>query len=266
MGQGRRRFVPTRRLLLPPLLLLLILVVLYFARGENLTGQLRGAYRAALSWDASLLNWRLAWAALVPLTLFLAFTNLYLKITMQAPKLNLRPSTFINIPFTLYVTSYLFLSALGLLVLEDLARQNWFAGAIAASALGISVGNADVQFGGFKLLPLYEFLQGLEEMSKARLSIRAQELDVARRSRLRDRLAIRVPKDDLLRECKLQNVEEERLAEIEEKAGEDDRLHRSLLAREIIANSEPNAERMVHSEHVLRWPWPQGGERGSQKR
>lgn len=186
------------------------------------------------------------WLALVALTLFLAFANLYLKIALQAPKLQrrLRPPVFFNMPFAIYCSVYLLISVMAFTLLRGTAGND-FVAVVSASLIGIGLGNADVKFGGFSLLPISEFLQGLEGVVQAGIGVELSELDVAKRARLRDDLASTVPLAALERECRFLGVTAETFANILDISGDDEATAAGLLAREIVARSEANARRII---------------------
>jgi hypothetical protein len=208
--------------------------------------------RTAARWGAGVWSWisaqtdARAWGALVVLTIFLAFANLYLKIALQAPDLQrrLRPAIFFNLAFAIYCSVYLLISVLAFTYLRGSA-ENVFLAVVAASLIGVGLGNADVKFGGISLLPLAEFLQNLEDVVRVGIGVELSELDVAKRARLRDDLVRRVPAEVLVRECRILGVAAERLEEIAAQAGDDEETLAGLLAREIVAQSEANANRLI---------------------
>ena len=134
-------------------------------------------------------------------TLLLAFSNLYLKISIRAPNIQRRltAGSFVNLPFAIYFAVYLLLSILAYTFLHN-KITNWFVSIVLAAIVGIGAANADIKFGGMSLQPLAEFLQSLEAVVEAGISTNLNELDIAKRASLRDRLAS-VPKDRLEREC-----------------------------------------------------------------
>jgi hypothetical protein len=139
---------------------------------------------------------------------------------------------------------YLLISVLAFTYLRGSA-ENVFLAVVAASLIGVGLGNADVKFGGISLLPLAEFLQNLEDVVRVGIGVELSELDVAKRARLRDDLVRRVPAEVLVRECRILGVAAERLEEIAAQAGDDEETLAGLLAREIVAQSEANANRLI---------------------
>ncbi len=190
------------------------------------------------------------------LTIFLAFVNLYMKIAVKAPNIQrrLRPTVFLNTPFAAYLGVYLLLSALAYVFFFEDIEGPWLLPVAAAALLGIGVGNADIKFGGFSLLPLADFLQGLEAVAQAGISTQVQELDIAKRASLRDRLAATVHVSVLERECRLQGVEQEHLEKLRDLAGVSESTFAALLAREIVVKSELNAQRLIRLPTVARYP------------
>jgi len=187
------------------------------------------------------------------LTVFLAFANLYLKISLRAPDIQrrLRPPVFWNVPFSIYVGVYMLLAILAYFAFAQ-KLGNWFIEVTAAALLGIGIGNADIKFGGFSLLPLAEFLQGLEAVVEAGISREVNEFDIAKRSWLRDRLAELVPLEVLERECRILGYTDQQLEELRKSAGLDilppdafQNNYKGVLAREIVKTSEANARRLI---------------------
>lgn len=234
-----------RGLLLLAAIVIALLAIDYLAAGSALARATAGWAGAAWSWLIARNDAR-AWGLLVVLTVFLAFANLYLKIALQAPNLQrrLRPAVFWNIAFSIYCSVYLLISVLAFSYLRATA-DNVFVAVVAASLIGIGLGNADVKFGGISLLPLAEFLQNLEDVVRVGIGVELSELDVAKRARLRDDLVRLVPLDVLERECRILEVSAERMQEIAARAGDDAETLAGLLAREIVAQSEANANRLI---------------------
>jgi len=238
---GRRH----RTFLVVVVTLLLALAIDYFVVAFSMWSTGTSAIASLWAWFNGLTDPE-PWFGLVALTFFLAFANLYLKIALQAPNLQrrLRPSVFLNVPFAIYCSVYLLISILAFTYLRGTA-DNPFVAVVAASLIGIGLGNADVKFGGFSLLPLSEFLQGLEGVVQVGIGVELSELDVAKRARLRDDLARLVPIRALERECRILGVPDDRLREMFEQVGDDDDTKAGLLAREIVAQSEANARRIT---------------------
>lgn len=224
---------------------LVLLALDYLVAGWAATRRVAGWATASWSWLGGQSDAR-AWALLVALTVFLAFANLYLKTALQAPNLQrrLRPAVFWNIAFSIYCSVYLLISVLAFSYLRATA-DNVFVAVIAASLIGIGLGNADVKFGGISLLPLAEFLQNLEDVVRVGIGVELSELDVAKRARLRDDLVRLVPLEVLERECRILEISAERMQEITARAGDDAETRAGLLAREIVAQSEANANRLI---------------------
>lgn len=193
---------------------------------------------------------------LVFLTCFLAFVNLYMKIAIKAPQIQrrLRPMVFANTPFAAYLGVYLLLSALAYIFLFENIEGPWLVPVAAAALLGIGVGNADIKFGGFSLLPLAEFLQGLEAVAQVGISEQVQELDIAKRASLRDQLAAKVEVSVLERECRMLGMEQAELDKLKQVAEGNNPTFAALLAREIVRNSELNAQRLIDLPHYARRP------------
>ena len=217
----------------------------HFLAGAAMRGLAVRSWGAARAWFDGLTEPE-PWLALAALTVFLAFANLYLKIALQAPNLQrrLRPPLFFTMPFAIYCSVYLLISIMAFTMLRD-TIDSTFVAVVSASLLGIGLGNADVKFGGFSLLPISEFLQGLEGVVQASIGVELSELDVAKRARIRDDLAGVVPLDALRRECRFLGVEEQTFAKIQETAGDDQATEAGLLAREIVGRSEANALRII---------------------
>lgn len=77
------------------------------------------------------------------------------------------------------------------------------------------------------------------------VGVELSELDVAKRARLRDDLVRLVPLVVLERECRILEISAERMQEIAARAGDDAETLVGLLAREIVAQSEANANRLI---------------------
>lgn len=234
-----------RALLIFGAALVVLLALDYMATGSAYVSRAAGWARGAWSWMIAQTD-APSWAALVALTIFLAFANLYLKIALQAPDLQrrLRPAIFFNLAFAIYCSVYLLISVLAFTYLRDTA-ENVFLAVVGASLIGVGLGNADVKFGGISMLPLAEFLQNLEDVVRVGIGVELSELDVAKRARLRDNLVRFVPTEVLQRECRILGVSAERLEEISAQTAGDVETLAGLLAREIVTQSEANANRLI---------------------
>lgn len=191
-------------------------------------------------------------------TLLLAFSNLYLKISIRAPNIQRRltAGSFFNLPFVIYFAVYLLLAILAYTFLHG-KITNWFVNIVLAAIVGIGAANADIKFGGMSLQPLAEFLQSLEAVVEAGISTNLNELDIAKRASLRDRLAS-VPKDRLERECIFLGLTTTDLSALQSKTS-DDATYIGLLCIEVIKKSEANAWRLLAesspdiSRYRIRW-------------
>ncbi|HEV2962850.1 MAG TPA: hypothetical protein VG649_13555 [Candidatus Angelobacter sp.] len=184
---------------------------------------------------------------LLPITtLFLAFANLYLKISVRAPDIQrrLRTGAFRSFPFAVYFGVYLLLAILAYIFLLGKV-SNWFVGTILASIVGIAAANADIKFGGMSLQPLAEFLKALEAVVEAGISTNLNELDIAKRASLRDQLVRDVPKQRLEREYILLGLLQPDLQTLQSKAADDENIYKGLLSIEVIKKSEVNAWRLL---------------------
>lgn len=254
----------TRRLVAVILLAAIFVIDQLLVNGWIRTTSLRGwSLLVALVWD-EWANVR-AGAILTALTVFLAFVNLYIKISIQAPKIQrrLRPVVFLNVPFAIYVALYWLLSLSAYLFFFAGTEGPWLAHVLAASLIGIGVGNADIKFGGLSLLPLAEFLQSLEAVAQAGLSVHINEHDIAKRASLRDRLSASASVNVLVRELLLladvadaagRTRLEQRIEELRRLAGKEDAIFRALLAKDIVAASEENAQRLIDLPVSVRFP------------
>ena len=197
---------------------------------------------------------------LLPLaTLFLAFSNLYLKISLRAPNIQrrLRPSSFASFPFSIYFGVYLLLAILAYTFLGGKV-SDWFVRMLLAALIGIGAANADIKFGGMSLQPLAEFLQSLEAVVEAGLSTNLNELDIAKRASLHQ-LVAEVSKERLERECILLGLTPTDLQALQTRASNNDATYIGLLSIEVIKKSEANAWRLVaesstsSSRYRIRW-------------
>jgi hypothetical protein len=179
-----------------------------------------------------------------------------MKISLQAPNIQRRlsPSVFLNTPFIIYLGIYLLLATLAYTFLFPDLQGWWFVPVAASALLGIGVGNADIKFGGFSLLPLAEFLQGLEVVAQAGISYGVNEKDIEQRASLRDQLADDVATEVLERECRLLGLDEPKLQEFKVQSASSDATYRGLLAREIVSRSEANAHRIIALPLAQRFP------------
>ena len=190
--------------------------------------------------------------------LFLAFVNLYLKISTGAPDLlgRLRPGAFMVLPFTIYVGVYLLLSAIFFLLYylpklhDPKSPPNWFVAILFSALVGIGLANADLKFGGFSLQPLSKFLSALEAVVEASISRDVNELRIATNAALRDSLVTRVDDKKLEAEFILLGLTQEDLAKLKTLANTDARILKGLIAAEVIKRSEPDARRLIE-EAVL---------------
>jgi hypothetical protein len=187
------------------------------------------------------------YSLLALLTLFLAFANLYLKVSTRAPDLQRRLSLrfFRNFAFLIYFSIYLFLALLAFhFFLEK--NDSWVLAAAGAALAGITAANADIKFGGFSLQPLAEFLAALEAVVEASISTQLIEFNIARRASLRDRLVGSFNAARLEQECILighpRSVLNDQLALA---GGTPNDVYKGLLAVLIIINSEANAHRLI---------------------
>jgi hypothetical protein len=191
-------------------------------------------------------------------TLLLAFSNLYLKISIRSSNIQRRltAGSFVNLAFAIYFAVYLLLAILAYAFLHG-KISNWFVNIVLAAIVGIGAANTDIKFGGMSLQPLAEFLQSLEAVVEAGMGTDLNELDIAKRASLRDRLAS-VPKARLERECIFLGMATTDLATLQSKAS-DDATYVGLLCIEIIKKSEANAWRLLAessrdaSRYRIRW-------------
>lgn len=187
--------------------------------------------------------------------LFLAFVNLYLKISTGAPDLlgRLRPGAFRGLPFAIYFGVYFLLSALFFLLYywpklmqpDPKAPQNWFVAVVFSALVGIGLANADLKFGGFNLQPLSQFLSALEAVVEASISRDVTAQRIASNAALRDSLVENVADNKLQAECILLGVTQAELANITTTAKGDGNILKGLMAAEIIKRSEPDARRLI---------------------
>lgn len=202
---------------------------------------------------------------LLPLfVLFLAFVNLYLKISTDAPDLlgRLRPGAFKGLPFAIYFGVYFLLSALFFLLyywpkLHDpkAPPPNWFVAVVFSALVGIGLANADLKFGGFNLQPLSKFLSALEAVVEASISRDVNELRIATNAALRDSLVRTVEDNKLQAECILLGLTQAELANLVAIAKSDTNILKGLMAAEIIKRSEPDARRLIE-EALPDWQRP----------
>jgi len=187
------------------------------------------------------------YSALVVLTLFLAFANLYLKISTRAPDLQRRLGLrhFRNFPFLIYFCVYFFLAMLAFhFFLEK--NANWSVAVAGAALAGITAANADIKFGGFSLQPLSDFLAALEAVVEASISTRLNESNIAQRASLRDQLISLFDAPRLEQECILIGHTRAELDAQATLAGDHTNdTYKGLLAVLIIVNSEANARRLI---------------------
>ena len=179
-------------------------------------------------------------------TLFLAYANLYLKISVRSPNLQRRlsPRVFANIPFVLYFGVYFTLAVLArVFFLKQV--QPWYVAILAAALIGIGAANTDIKFGGFSVQPLAEFLRSLETVVEAGIGTLINELDIAERSALRDQLASLIDQEVLERECRILGIVQSSLDNLKNLAGGDAGTYNGLLASELVRNSEANARRLI---------------------
>ena len=227
--------------------------------------------------EKTVLGWIMSWVrsdsftwrnvgpfVLLPVfVLFLAFVNLYLKISTDAPDLlgRLRPGAFKGLPFAIYFGVYMLLSALFFLLYygpklhDPKSPPNWFVAVIFSALVGIGLANADLKFGGFNLQPLSKFLSALEAVVEATISRDVNELRIARNAALRDSLASRVDDKKLVAECILLGLVQADLDKLENIANKDEGIMKGLLAAEIIKRSEPDARRLI-DEATPDWQRP----------
>ena len=206
---------------------------------------------------------------LLPLfVLFLAFANLYLKISTDAPDLlgRLRPGAFKGLPFTIYFGVYFLLSMLFFLLYygpklhDPKSPPNWFVAVIFSALVGIGLANADLKFGGFNLQPLSKFLSALEAVVEATISRDVNELRIATNAALRDSLAGHVDDNRLRAECILLGLTQNDLNNLSTAANNDAAILKGLMAAEIIKRSEPDARRLIE-EAVPDWQPPRPSSR-----
>jgi hypothetical protein len=187
--------------------------------------------------------------------LFLAFVNLYLKISTGAPDLvgRLRPGAFKGLPFAIYFGVYFLLSALffllyywpKLMLPDPKAPQNWFVAVVFSALVGIGLANADLKFGGFNLQPLSQFLSALEAVVEASISRDVTAQRIATNAALRDSLVENVADNKLQAECILLGLTQAELANLVATAKGDTNILKGLMAAEIIKRSEPDARRLI---------------------
>lgn len=179
-------------------------------------------------------------------TLLLAFSNIYLKISTRAPSLQrlLRPGAFLNMAFLVYFSVYFLLAALSYTLFGSKLSTH-FAKIVVPALVGIGAANADLKFGGFNLQPFADFLQGLEAVVEAGISSRMNDLAIAKRASLRDQLVELADTARLERECNLLEIPASTLVALRARATGDDATYRGLLAGEIIKLSEADAWRLV---------------------
>jgi hypothetical protein len=197
---------------------------------------------------------------LPPITLLLAFSNIYLKISTRAPALQrlLKPGAFLNMPFAVYFLVYFLLAAFSYTLFGSKLTSH-FAKILVPALVGIGAANADLKFGGFSLQPFAEFLQGLEAVVEAGISSRMNDLSIAKRASLRDQLVEQASTQRLERECNLLGVAGQTLQTLKAIANGDDLTYRGLLSGEIIKLSEADAWRLVaatsktSSKYRIRW-------------
>jgi len=199
-------------------------------------------------WDWLTRNPQSTWSGLLlfAMTLFLAYANLYLKISVRAPNLQRRlsPRVFVNVPFVLYFGVYLTLAVLArVFFLRDV--EPWYVAILGSALIGIGAANTDIRFGGFNVQPLAEFLRSLEAVVEAGIATLINELDVAKRSGLRDQLASLIDPADLERECLILGIVQADLDKLKALAGADRATYNGLLARELVKTSEANAWRLI---------------------
>jgi hypothetical protein len=195
--------------------------------------------------------------------LFLAFVNLYLKISTDAPDLlgRLRPSAFKGLPFAIYFGVYFLLSAIFFLLYywpklhDPKSPTNWFVAVIFSALVGIGLANADLKFGGFNLQPLSKFLSALEAVVEASISRDVNELRIASNAALRDSLVRKVGANKLQAECILLGLTQPELANLVSIATNDNEILKGLMAAEIIKRSEPDARRLIE-EALPEWQRP----------
>ncbi len=233
---------------------------------------LRGAIQnAVLGWiwswvHSTSFTWgNVAPFVLLPLfVLFLAFVNLYLKISTGAPDLlgRLRPGAFKGLPFAIYFGVYFLLSALFFLLyywpkMHDprAAPPNWFVAVVFSALVGIGLANADFKFGGFNLQPLSQFLSALEAVVEASISRDVTALRIATNAALRDSLVERLDDKKLEAECILLGLTQTELGALNATAKSDPTIMKGLMAAEIIKRSEPDARRLIE-EALPAWQRP----------
>jgi hypothetical protein len=123
--------------------------------------------------------------------------------------------------------------------------QPWYVAIIAAALIGIGAANTDIKFGGFNVQPLAEFLRSLETAVEAGIGALINELDIAKRSALRDQLASFIDTRDLEREVRILGMAQTDLDNLKARAVNDEATYNGLLASELVRSSEANARRLV---------------------
>jgi hypothetical protein len=198
---------------------------------------------------------------LIVITVFLAIANLYLKLAERSEDAPISFSLRLlrSLPFVIYVLGYLLLSFVAWLILVrtevELPRLVLIT---SAALIGVGAGNTDIQFGGFSVLPLVDFIRNIEAAVVGDLLVDGLDRDIARRSRLRRKLTKLFPVRRLKEECLLTDVEHETIERLERAAGENETLLAGYLAKVLIAASEQTAKQLIRDRRNGRRPAPTG--------